>query len=984
MVLVGADDIVPMARLSDTTRTGNEQTYADTFSPTDPYGAALHDERMLSDDPYGDLDPVPWMDRRLYLPDLAVGRLVETPAQIISQIDEYIANNGRLDASTAFVSGTEFMKDGATSVSDALTRSLTLANGGTAPTMTQLISDSWTTPDILGALTATNPDVGAIMSHFDHLGGVSAIGAADPAGGFDSAQLAAAIPVGARLLFSMGCHSGLNVDDSEVAAGLGADVAQALVARGAVYLATTGFGYGDQASVGLHERLLTLFADQLTGRDTVGSAVVQAKQAYFGSQGLYGIYDEKALATMVLYGLPNWHLGVAQAPTPPPAPITPSPVPSSTLSTAPFSVTPSFIARTADTGSWYEVTKVGGGSFLPQVTPGRPIQPRLDTDITAANVGGTSLLPAHGALITSLVTGQVIDPFNPAVSAATLDSSADPGEAALADLGFPSRFVTVTTISDPTGVNNLAGIAQRQQLVVIPGQFAAGSNGTTGRQTLFSTVGGQVLYSNSTDYTPPSIASTTGSVTDNGTTTTARFTVDTSDAAGIHRVVVLYDAGAGWVSLDLANGVNGWTGAATVPSGTTAVRFIVQVVDLAGNVAVSSNKGFGFSNPVVQVPPVIIDVPGAPTALSATAANQQLAVSWTAPTSDGGAAISDYVVQYSADGSLFTTFLDGTSSATNATITGLTNGTTYTVRIAAVNAAGNGPTVSTTGTPRTVPNVPTTLVATPGNGKLTVTWTAPPNNGGAAITDYIVKYSANGGTPITFNDGVKSTTGAVITGLVNGTTYTVTVAAVNSAGTGTAVSTTAKPRTVPGVPTALAATPYHSTVALTWAAPTSNGASPITDYVVQYRRTTSTTWLTFKDAVSTTPGAKVTGLVDGVAYSFRVAAKNVAGTSAVSAAVSARPTAVPGPVTVTATPGTRRVTLAWAAPPAGATPVTDYVVQYRRSSSATWLTFTDGVSATRTATVTGLIARVPYSFRVAARNRTGSGPWSAAVGATPR
>jgi titin len=341
-------------------------------------------------------------------------------------------------------------------------------------------------------------------------------------------------------------------------------------------------------------------------------------------------------------------------------------------------------------------------------------------------------------------------------------------------------------------------------------------------------------------------------------------------------------------------------------------------------------------------------------------------------------------VTYSTDGVLFTTFPDGTSTATNTTITGLTNGTAYTVRIAAVIAAGNGPTVSTTGTPRTVPGAPTALSATPGNAKLTLTWTAPASNGGAAITDYIVNYSVNGGPPITFGDGVKPTTGAVITGLVNGTTYTITVAAVNLAGTGPAVSSTAKPRTVPGAPTALAATPYHSTVALTWAAPTSTGGSPITDYVVQYRRTTSSTWLTFNDGVSTTRSAKVTGLVDRVSYAFRVAAKNVAGTGAVSAAVTATPTAVPGPVTVTATPGTRRVTLAWTAPPAGATAVTDYVVQYRRSSSATWLTFNDGVSTTRSAAVTGLTAGLPYSFRVAARNRTGAGPWSATVGATPR
>ena len=80
IVVVGADDMLPMARLADTTRTGNEKSYADTFPSGDQYHGALASERVLSDDPYGDLDPVPWLNRRLYLPDLAVGRLVETPA----------------------------------------------------------------------------------------------------------------------------------------------------------------------------------------------------------------------------------------------------------------------------------------------------------------------------------------------------------------------------------------------------------------------------------------------------------------------------------------------------------------------------------------------------------------------------------------------------------------------------------------------------------------------------------------------------------------------------------------------------------------------------------------------------------------------------------------------------------------------------------------------------------------------------------------
>ena len=99
VVVVGGDDIVPMARLDDTTRVGNETGYADEFDVNGPYFGALETSHFLSDDPYGDLDPMQWATRRLYVPELAIGRLVESPDQIIAQLDAYADASGRLDAS---------------------------------------------------------------------------------------------------------------------------------------------------------------------------------------------------------------------------------------------------------------------------------------------------------------------------------------------------------------------------------------------------------------------------------------------------------------------------------------------------------------------------------------------------------------------------------------------------------------------------------------------------------------------------------------------------------------------------------------------------------------------------------------------------------------------------------------------------------------------------------------------------------------------
>jgi len=98
--------------------------------------------------------------------------------------------------------------------------------------------------------------------------------------------------------------------------------------------------------------------------------------------------------------------------------------------------------------------------------------------------------------------------------------------------------------------------------------------------------------------------------------------------------------------------------------------------------------------------------------------------------------------------------------------------------------AGISDTTALSFTTGTTPGVPTALAGFRGIGVIDLTWTAPSSNGGLAISDYVVEYSADGTTWTTFNDGGSSTASASVTGLANATTYTFRVSAVNAAGTG--------------------------------------------------------------------------------------------------------------------------------------------------------------------------------------------------------
>lgn len=117
------------------------------------------------------------------------------------------------------------------------------------------------------------------------------------------------------------------------------------------------------------------------------------------------------------------------------------------------------------------------------------------------------------------------------------------------------------------------------------------------------------------------------------------------------------------------------------------------------------------SGPFSAVSNVVVPatVPGVPMNLAAVAGNGRVFLRWSAPLSNGGGTISGYVVQYSTDrGSSWTNASTTPAGVTSASITGLTNRTTYVFRVAAVNRVGTGAYTSPT-----APVVPSAALATP-------------------------------------------------------------------------------------------------------------------------------------------------------------------------------------------------------------------------------------------------------------------------------
>ncbi len=275
------------------------------------------------------------------------------------------------------------------------------------------------------------------------------------------------------------------------------------------------------------------------------------------------------------------------------------------------------------------------------------------------------------------------------------------------------------------------------------------------------------------------------------------------------------------------------------------------------------------------------------------------------------------------------------------------------------------------------PAAPSGVTAAAGAGSATVSWSAPTDTGDDPVTEYTVTSTPGNVTATT------SATSATINGLTPGTAYTFQVAATSASGTGAASepSTAVTPYTTPSAPVGFRVTPGDGSVELSWAAPASDGSSPLTGYTIS-QRVDGGPWADVATPAATDTNAVIDGLRNGSTYEYRIVASNAAGSGPAVSSNPAAPFGVAGsPQAVEAVGGDESAWLTWSAPAdANGSPVTGYQVEYS-SDGSTW---SEPITAgTTSADVTGLTNGTEYSFRVAAVNAAGAGPWSELATATP-
>ena len=388
----------------------------------------------------------------------------------------------------------------------------------------------------------------------------------------------------------------------------------------------------------------------------------------------------------------------------------------------------------------------------------------------------------------------------------------------------------------------------------------------------------------------------------------------------------------------------------------------------------------------------VANIPGDVSQVTATPGDGSALVQWDPP-SDRGSPISAYLVSWGHTSVVVT----GESYE----ITGLENGRSYPVRVGAINNVGIGVYLRSVNHPfwyvsvgvtpdgpidgPGAPGAPGGVVVVPGDGSLSVSWEAPADDGGAAVSAYQVSWEAAGQPGTARQADVGAASSHVVTGLVNGTDYVVAVAAVNSAGAGQAAAVTAAPEEAgarPGAPGSVVVVPGDGMLLVSWAAATDSAGVAASAYEVSWEAAGQSGTARQAD-VGAALSHVIIGLVNGTDYVVAVAAANSAGTGPATV-TQAVPTGLPGaPRSVVAARGTdvvgrARILVDWLPPDDdGGIGIIAYRVSWRADGEdydESRCSHRRADTAATSHPIGELDAGTTYHVRVAAVNVLGLGP----------
>jgi titin len=374
-------------------------------------------------------------------------------------------------------------------------------------------------------------------------------------------------------------------------------------------------------------------------------------------------------------------------------------------------------------------------------------------------------------------------------------------------------------------------------------------------------------------------------------------------------------SGPGQITYHLfRDGIEIWngTGHSTVDSG------LVNEMTYSYNIAAENDVGWGPNSTSVQATPSeVILPPTAPIDLQAIPGNGLVQLSWEAPAYVGMLPLTYHVFR---DGALLWSGSDLGISDED-----VSKGVEYVYSVAAESQIGWGANCSSVSAiPFGVPDTPSGLVGTPGDGQALVVWSPVGYSGPGALTYHLLR------------DGVEVYNGSVTSfndvGLTNGQSYLYVLSATNSIGSSAfSAVLMVTPVGPPGAPNGLGASSGDGWVMLSWSPPTYGGPGPISYHIF---RNGSLLWSGEGSAYNDST------VQNNHSYTYSVAAQNAIGWGPNSTSVSATPegpaTVIPGPPSgLVANVGDGKVQLTWQAPTEGASSVTGYNV-YRKAGSGAW------------------------------------------------